>query len=75
LVSDERRRNEMMHLEAWVYKRDGTAKVEHTERDDEQGRTAMDNWVFDRLLHFDVERIQVGHARRIAGTGGKGTYR
>ena len=64
----------MTHLQATVYKRNGTAKVEHTERDDEQGRTAMDNWVFDRLLNFDVERIQVGKTNRIAG-GKKGTYR
>lgn len=55
-------------LQATVYKTDGTSKVEHTERDDEAGRTAMDNWTFERLLHPSVKRIQVGHANRIAGT-------
>ena len=64
----------MTHLQATVYKTNGTAKVEHTERDDEQGRKAMDNWVFDRLLTWDVERIQVGPVNRIAG-GQKGTHR
>lgn len=64
----------MTHLQATVYKTDGTAKVEHTERDDDQGRTSMDNWVFSRLMSFEVERIQVGKANRIAG-GQKGSYR
>ena len=64
----------MTHLQATVHKTDGTAKVEHTERDDEQGRTAMDNWAFDRLLDFDVEKVTVGKTNRIAG-GKKGSYR
>jgi hypothetical protein len=65
----------MTYLEAWVKQTDGTSKVEHHERNDTEGREAMDRWVFERLLSPRVVEVNVRQVARFASTSGKGTYR
>jgi hypothetical protein len=58
---------ERRFLEASVMYWDGRCAVEHTERNDELGRKAMDAWCWDRNRASTVCYIAVEYTSRVAG--------
>ena len=61
-------------VEGSVRLNDGRGSVERVERDDAQGREAMDRWALRRIEDPNVAQVSVDHVDRFAG-GRKGTYR